>query len=188
MRAAAAAAAPPAAPAAPMAPSLPRAGRAAAGRAAAGRAAAAAAAGPAPRAAATAGRRRAVAARSSGGNNKPSLGDDLLDFVTAGPKLRKWYGAGERMPRDGDGGEGEEEPGPPEPEAAGGGDGVLVTDADSATGELVLLQLILARVPDVRALFRDITARLPAGLRAARICLAAPPAAGFGRARRARLF
>ena len=36
--------------------------------------------------------------RSKRGN----LGDDLLDYMAAGPKLRKWYGEGEReMPRDG---------------------------------------------------------------------------------------
>ena len=57
----------------------------------------------------------------------------------AGPKLRKWYGEGERRPQDG--GEPEQE----EPESEGSGDAILVTDADSRMGELIILQLILAR-------------------------------------------
>ena len=60
----------------------------------------------------------------------------------AGPKLRKWYGEGER-------GAAVAQPG--RPGADGGAapsvqrTAVLVTDADSATGEQVVLQLILAR-------------------------------------------
>lgn len=60
----------------------------------------------------------------------------------AGPKLRKWYGEGER---------GAAVAQPARPGADGGAapsvqrTAVLVTDADSATGEQVVLQLILAR-------------------------------------------
>ena len=66
--------------------------------------------------------------------------------------MRKWYGEGERLPRDGgadledeaqqlNGAEEEEE----EEEAPVLRDSVLVTDADDPMGELVVLQLILAR-------------------------------------------
>ena len=65
-------------------------------------------------------------------------------MTAAGPKLRKWYGEGERIPRDGGGmPEGPEEENLLEDEEAG--DAVLVTDADSPMGELIVLQLILAR-------------------------------------------
>ena len=65
-------------------------------------------------------------------------------FTAAGPKLRKWYGEGER---------GVTVAQPVRPGSAGGGEpndavqrtAVLVTEADSATGEQVVLQLILAR-------------------------------------------
>ncbi|GIL77629.1 hypothetical protein Vretimale_6801 [Volvox reticuliferus] len=77
------------------------------------------------------------------------IGDELLDFVTAGPKLRKWYGAGERPV---DGGEEQE---PEEPDTTS--DVVLVTDADSPIGEQVVLQLILAR-QQLRLLVRDVAA------------------------------
>ncbi|PNW86750.1 hypothetical protein CHLRE_02g095133v5 [Chlamydomonas reinhardtii] len=80
------------------------------------------------------------------------IGDDLLDFVTAGPKLRKWYGAGERLT---DGGP-EEEPEEPE-EQAPTGDAVLVTDADGGVGEQVVLQLILAR-QELKLLVKDVAA------------------------------
>ncbi len=63
--------------------------------------------------------------------------------AAAGPKLRKWYGEGERgaavaQPR-GPGGAPRGEPDAPARTA------VLVTDADSPTGEQIVLQLILAR-------------------------------------------
>ncbi|GLC67063.1 hypothetical protein PLESTF_000511000 [Pleodorina starrii] len=80
---------------------------------------------------------------------KNKIGDELLDFVTAGPKLRKWYGAGER-PTDG----GEEQE-PEEPDTAS--DVVFVSEADSPIGEQVVLQLILAR-QQLRLLVRDVAA------------------------------
>ena len=75
--------------------------------------------------------------------------DELLDFVLAGPKMRRWYGEGERLPEDGD-----FDPQPLEPPPAPKDQDVLppekrtvvlVTDADSQLGEQVLIQLILAR-------------------------------------------
>ena len=62
--------------------------------------------------------------------------------------MRKWYGEGERLPRDG-GAVPDDEPeqlnGAEEDEAPVIRDSVLVTDADGPMGELVVLQLILAR-------------------------------------------
>lgn len=64
-----------------------------------------------------------------------------------GPKLRRWYGEGGRLPSDGgglaegDGGGG----GGEEAEEEGPREAVLVTDADGGMGEQVVLQLILAR-------------------------------------------
>ena len=64
----------------------------------------------------------------------------------AGPKLRKWYGEGERMPRDGGNlGDDLEPGGPLEERAVVPRTAVLVTNADSPTAEQVVLQLILAR-------------------------------------------
>ena len=71
-----------------------------------------------------------------------------MDFVLAGPKMRRWYGEGERLPEDGeiDLPPLEAPPAPQDqqilpPERTH----VLVTDADSPLGEQVLIQLILAR-------------------------------------------
>ncbi|KAG2423603.1 hypothetical protein HYH02_015303 [Chlamydomonas schloesseri] len=83
---------------------------------------------------------------------KNKIGDDLLDFVTAGPKLRKWYGAGERPT---DGAEPGQEP-EEEPEEPPSGEAVLVTDADGGgVGEQVVLQLILAR-QELKLLVKDV--------------------------------
>ena len=64
--------------------------------------------------------------------------------VSGGPKLRKWYGEGD-LPADG----GNIADKMPEPEDISPEDieqdAILVTDADSATGEQIVLQLILAR-------------------------------------------
>ncbi|KAK9815437.1 hypothetical protein WJX72_003655 [[Myrmecia] bisecta] len=87
------------------------------------------------------------------------FGDDLLDFITAGPKLRKWYGEGERMPTDGMDMEDLDSAGVAEAEAEEEGprDAILVTDAESLMGEQIVLQLILARAK-VRVLVRDAAA------------------------------
>ena len=70
-----------------------------------------------------------------------------------GPKLRRWYGEEDRLPGDGEFGDEPEEPEKEDntPEA---NDAVLVLDAESAMGEQILLQLILARAA-VRAAVQD---------------------------------
>lgn len=68
----------------------------------------------------------------------------MIPIVAGGPKLRKWYGEGE-LPVDG----GKIADKMPEPKDIAPDDvetdAILVTDADSATGEQIVLQLILAR-------------------------------------------
>ncbi len=73
------------------------------------------------------------------------VGQSAASIFTGGPKLRKWYGEGD-LPVDGGN--------PivsnmPEPEDIAPEDverdAVLVTEADSPTGEQIVLQLILAR-------------------------------------------
>ena len=64
----------------------------------------------------------------------------------AGPKLRKWYGEGERMLTDGGGLRDDsksERPSQGEEDVLR--TAILVTDADNPTAEQVVLQLILAR-------------------------------------------
>ena len=92
---------------------------------------------------------------------KQSLAESLLDVIEGGPKLRRWYGAEKKAPRDADGGGSEPEAAPgggedddPADEA---GDAVLVTDADSLAGEAVAFALILASVR-VKLLCRDAAA------------------------------
>lgn len=87
-------------------------------------------------------------------NPKGSFGDELLDFMYAGKKLRKWYGEeGMVLPKDG--GQPEEEEVEEEPEVER--DQVLVLDADTTMGELVVLQLILTR-QKIKALVKDAAA------------------------------
>lgn len=73
--------------------------------------------------------------------------DQLTDYINGGPKLRKWYGEGE-LPLDGGNSIVKNMP---EPQDIAHEDierdAILVTDADSPTGEQVVLQLILARLP-----------------------------------------
>eukprot|EP00878_Enallax_costatus_P012929 GHUV01013502.1.p1 GENE.GHUV01013502.1~~GHUV01013502.1.p1 ORF type:complete len:266 (+),score=88.18 GHUV01013502.1:1977-2774(+) len=78
--------------------------------------------------------------------------------MSAGPKMRKWYGQKSNMPRDGEEPEPpiEQEPEPQQEESAER-DYVLVTDADTPTGELVVLQLILLRA-NIRTLVKDTAA------------------------------
>lgn len=104
-----------------------------------------------------------VRAGKEEGSKKPgiSFGDRLLDYIEGGPKLRRWYGAAELMPRDGalpeeqgagGGGEGREEE---EDEEEGvPADAVLVTDGDSETGQMMVLSLILKR-RRIRTLVKD---------------------------------
>ncbi|XP_024530162.1 uncharacterized protein At5g02240 isoform X2 [Selaginella moellendorffii] len=109
------------------------------------------------------------------GNKSISFGDKLLDYIEGGPKMRKWYGApdvqstefagtcvfwlrnglsdlyrqAEEKKEDDNQEEEEEE------EEEGVRDAVLVTDADSETGQLVVLSLIVQRCR-VRVLVRDV--------------------------------
>jgi hypothetical protein len=85
-------------------------------------------------------RRRLCSARGSG----PSLGDQLLDVIEGGPKLRRWYGAAEKAPRDTSRGPVDEEEGEEEEEPLGDDGAVLVTDATSALGEAVVFALLLS--------------------------------------------
>ncbi|XP_022715255.1 uncharacterized protein LOC111274683 isoform X2 [Durio zibethinus] len=76
--------------------------------------------------------------------------DQILDYIEGGPKLRKWYGAPELLPKDGSVLE-EEEEDYPEDEVK---DAVLVTDGDSEIGQMVILSLIVKRTR-VKALVKD---------------------------------
>lgn len=97
-----------------------------------------------------------VQAKQESSKRSISFGDQLLDYIEGGPKLRKWYGAPEQLPRDGGPEEldQEEKKEKEEPEEDGVKDAVLVTDADDETGQLVVLSLILRRYR-VRVIVRD---------------------------------
>eukprot|EP00271_Cylindrocystis_brebissonii_P020780 TRINITY_DN704_c0_g2_i3.p1 TRINITY_DN704_c0_g2~~TRINITY_DN704_c0_g2_i3.p1 ORF type:complete len:372 (-),score=88.57 TRINITY_DN704_c0_g2_i3:654-1769(-) len=96
-----------------------------------------------------------------------SFGDQLLDYIEGGPKLRKWYGAPEQEERE----TGEEEGEKKGEEAGQGGslgetsngvrDVVLVADADDETGQLLVLALIVQRYR-VRVIVRDPKAAMAA--------------------------
>lgn len=77
--------------------------------------------------------------------------DQILDYIEGGPKLRKWYGAPELLPKDGSVVEEEEEEDYPEDEVR---DAVLVTDGDSEIGQMVILSLIVKRTR-IKALVKD---------------------------------
>ncbi|XP_020526050.1 uncharacterized protein LOC18439409 isoform X3 [Amborella trichopoda] len=86
---------------------------------------------------------------------KTSFTDRILDYIEGGPKLRKWYGASDELPRDGGLPEEEESA---EPEVR---DSILVTNGDSEIGQMVILSLILRRAR-VKALVNDKRAALDA--------------------------
>ena len=73
------------------------------------------------------------------------VGQSAVFIFTGGPKLRKWYGEGD-LPVDGGNSIVSNMPKPEDiaPEDIER-DAVLVTEADSPTGEQIVLQLILAR-------------------------------------------
>ncbi|GLU14261.1 hypothetical protein SLE2022_308420 [Rubroshorea leprosula] len=75
--------------------------------------------------------------------------DQILDYIEGGPKLRKWYGAPDLLPKDGSAVEDEDEY--QEDEVR---DAVLVTDGDSEIGQMVILSLIVKRTR-VKALVKD---------------------------------
>ncbi|KAL4195848.1 hypothetical protein AMTRI_Chr04g180330 [Amborella trichopoda] len=84
---------------------------------------------------------------------KTSFTDRILDYIEGGPKLRKWYGASDELPRDGGL--------PEEEESAEVRDSILVTNGDSEIGQMVILSLILRRAR-VKALVNDKRAALDA--------------------------
>ncbi|KAK7255691.1 hypothetical protein RIF29_29110 [Crotalaria pallida] len=81
---------------------------------------------------------------------KLSFMDQILDYIEGGPKLRKWYGAPDLLPKDGTATEDNEDD-YPEDEVR---DAVLVTDGDSEMGQMVILSLIVKRTR-VKALVKD---------------------------------
>ncbi|KAF3452055.1 hypothetical protein FNV43_RR08151 [Rhamnella rubrinervis] len=85
-----------------------------------------------------------------GAKKKISFTDQILDYIEGGPKLRKWYGAPDLLPKDGIIVEDEDEE-PAEEEIR---DAVLVTDGDSEIGQMVILSLIVKR-SRVKALVKD---------------------------------
>ncbi|CAA7394955.1 unnamed protein product [Spirodela intermedia] len=79
-----------------------------------------------------------------------SFTDQILDYIEGGPKLRKWYGAPDLLPKDGR--PEDEDDGAPEAEQVR--DAVLVTNGDSEIGQMVILSLIVKRAR-VKALVKD---------------------------------
>lgn len=64
--------------------------------------------------------------------------DQILDYIEGGPKLRKWYGAPELLPKDGSSSEEDDEAEEQEEDALDGvKDTVFVTDGDSDVGQLM---------------------------------------------------
>ncbi|CAL1376454.1 unnamed protein product [Linum trigynum] len=85
--------------------------------------------------------------------------DQILDYIEGGPKLRKWYGAPELLPKDGS--SAAEEADDAEFADDEVRDAVLVADGDSELGQMVILQLIVKRAR-VKALVKDKRAAMEA--------------------------
>ncbi|KAG2551353.1 uncharacterized protein LOC120652089 [Panicum virgatum] len=96
------------------------------------------------------GRQALLAVARARGKDEASFTDRILDYIEGGPKLRRWYGAPDLLPKDG-GAEDEEAESPDIEEPR---DAVLVTDGDSEIGQMVILALILKRAR-VKALVKD---------------------------------
>uniref|UniRef100_A0A7N0RH45 NAD(P)-binding domain-containing protein n=1 Tax=Kalanchoe fedtschenkoi TaxID=63787 RepID=A0A7N0RH45_KALFE len=94
---------------------------------------------------------------------KTSFVDQILDYIEGGPKLRKWYGAAELLPKDGSvlGADAQEEEDTDSSDDDEVRDAVLVTDGDSDLGQMVILSLIVKRAR-VKALVKDKRAALEA--------------------------
>ncbi|KAK6118063.1 hypothetical protein DH2020_048195 [Rehmannia glutinosa] len=73
----------------------------------------------------------------------------LFNSSSLGPKLRKWYGAPDLLPKDGK--ELGEDEAAEEEEVR---DAVLVTDGDNEIGQMIILSLILKRIR-IKALVKD---------------------------------
>uniref|UniRef100_A0A803NY92 NAD(P)-binding domain-containing protein n=1 Tax=Cannabis sativa TaxID=3483 RepID=A0A803NY92_CANSA len=82
---------------------------------------------------------------------KISFADQILDYIEGGPKLRRWYGAPDLLPKDGSIVDDEDED---ESSENGARDAILVTDGDSEIGQMVILSLIVKRAR-VKALVKD---------------------------------
>ncbi|KAK4354523.1 hypothetical protein RND71_026717 [Anisodus tanguticus] len=84
-------------------------------------------------------------------SSKKKIGfmDQILDYIEGGPKLRKWYGAPELLPKDGS--LSEEDMSPEEDEVR---DAVLVTDGDNEIGQMIILALII-KGTRIKALVKD---------------------------------
>ncbi|XP_027168281.1 uncharacterized protein LOC113768213 [Coffea eugenioides] len=91
-------------------------------------------------------------------SSKKKLGfmDQILDYIEGGPKLRRWYGAPDLLPKDGSTEKLDEIT--EEEEVR---DAVLVTDGDSEIGQMVILSLIVKRIR-VKALVKDKRAAMEA--------------------------
>ncbi|GAB2269146.1 hypothetical protein Dimus_004073 [Dionaea muscipula] len=89
-------------------------------------------------------------------SKKPNFVDQILDYIEGGPKLRKWYGAPDLLPKDGSVPGDEDDPAVEEDK-----DTVLVSDGDSDIGQMVILTLIVKRMR-VKALVKDKRAALEA--------------------------
>nr|DAD49089.1 TPA_asm: hypothetical protein HUJ06_019026 [Nelumbo nucifera] len=82
---------------------------------------------------------------------------NMRGSIIGGPKLRKWYGAPDLLPKDGVLADEEDEYAGVEETR----DAVLVTDGDSEIGQMVILSLIVKRVR-VKALVKDKRAAIEA--------------------------
>ncbi|KAH0464002.1 hypothetical protein IEQ34_006788 [Dendrobium chrysotoxum] len=76
--------------------------------------------------------------------------DRILDYIEGGPKLRKWYGASDILPKE----VGPEDEDSESPEMGEVRDAVLVTNGESEIGQMVILSLVVKRAR-VKALFKD---------------------------------
>lgn len=93
--------------------------------------------------------------RAKEADEDENFGDDLLDFMYAGRKLRRWYGqTGKVLPQDSPLPENDDDD-----EATGQNqierDSVVIIDAECQMGEQVILQLILARAK-LKILVKDV--------------------------------
>ncbi|XP_078155013.1 NAD(P)-binding Rossmann-fold superfamily protein [Carex rostrata] len=80
-----------------------------------------------------------------------SFTDRILDYIEGGPKLRKWYGAPDLMPKDGGAKETQEDDSSDVEDIR---DAVLLTDGESEMGQMVILSLIVKR-SRIKALVKD---------------------------------
>ncbi|KAG8063063.1 hypothetical protein GUJ93_ZPchr0003g18354 [Zizania palustris] len=91
-----------------------------------------------------------VTVARSKSKDEASFTDRILDYIEGGPKLRRWYGAPDLLPKDGGAEDEEQEPSDIEEPR----DAVLVTNGDSEMGQMVILSLILKRAR-IKAFVKD---------------------------------